>query len=189
MAIKEHKAMNGNKGKAANSEISDLRHEFAKKFEELSPVRPEIHYYKPEVDGEPVPICGILLERREWTTQDGEKSTNFVLALTLPAFLTSPGNPEPSEKPAGSFAYVKEWAGLRDLNRYLPVVGQHGFESVSEVLIVPKPSVKLPNGKPMRKFEIRARRMGASDSPVQLLAAPTSPPAMLEAAGDDVIPF
>jgi hypothetical protein len=189
MSIKQNKVMSGNKGNASNSGMLNLPDEFLKKFENLAPVRPEIYYYKPEVDGQTVPICGILLERREWTNQDGEKSTNFVLALTLPAILTSPGNPEPSEKAAGSFAYVKEWADLRELNRYLPVVGQHGFESVSEVLIVPKSSVKLPNGKPMRKFEIRARRMEASDSPVQLMAAPTRQPAMLEAAGDDMLPF
>jgi len=178
--------MNGNKSKASGP---GLPAEFAKKFEDLAPVRPEIHYYKPEVDGEPVPICGILLERREWTTQDGEKSSNFVLALTLPTLLASPGNPEPSEKPAGSFAYVKEWAALKDLNRYLPVQGPNGFESVSEVLIVPKAMQKLPNGKPKRRFEIRARRIQASDSPVQLLAAPTLPAPALSESQDDVIPF
>lgn len=161
---------------------------WAKKFEELAPVRPEIHYYRPEIDGEAVPICGILLERREWTNQEGETSKNFVFALTLPCRLFSAGNPEPSEYQAGSFAFVKEWAQLRDLNRYLPTVGANGYESVTEILIVPK-AIEKRNGKPMRRFEVRARRLGANDSPVGLLAAPTAQPVrMLEEASDE-IPF
>jgi len=165
---------------------------WAEKMAELAPVAPELYVHRPDRDGEPNPIAGILLERRELRYKDGRDGAMYVLATTLPTWLWDGDLDQWFEAPAGSFALVAERKALEDLRRYLPTQGPNGFESVCEVAIVPKNRVKLAGGKTMWRFDIRGRKLQAAASPVALLAPPTSAAKQLPAASEEAfepLPF
>jgi hypothetical protein len=173
--------------KKIEQDAADL---WASKLEGMAPVAPELFAHRPEHEGKPNPIAGILMERRTVRYKDGREGVQYVLATTLPTYLVGDDG-EAELQPEGSFALVSERADLRSLARYLPQVGPNGFEAVCEVVIRPLKKVPLKGGKTMWKFDVRGRQLRAADSPVTLLAAPTHASAQLESAehGDDVIPF
>lgn len=162
----------------------------ADKIAGMAPVTARIYYHRLEHDGELNTIAGILTERRETHYKDGTTGFYFVVCLTHPCWLAGDDN-EPFEAPKGTFAKVKELAGLKDLARYLPVVGAQGFESVCEIVIIPLGKIAIGGGKTMWKFDTFAKKIAAKDSPVTLLAAPTSqaPLGAGRDQADDVIPF
>lgn len=176
-----------------SDQAGNMGADLAKKLSELAPVAPEIHYYRPETDAGPVSIVGVLVERRTYKRKDGSEGANFVFVTTIPTMLFARDEEDPSLQPAGSFALVTEWKVLEELRRYLPIVGPNGFESVCEVAVIPKKPKKLRNGGTMKDFEIRARRLEAARSPVELPAAPTAPSvALLSASSEsesEEIPF
>lgn len=177
--------------KKADSKATEINSELLEKLAQMAPVSPELYAHRPEVDGTPNPIAGILMERREVTYKDGRSGGMFLIATTVPCWLWGDDG-EPFEAPKGSFALVPERAGLKDLVRYLPTHGPGGFENVCEVLVRPLRKVSIGGGKTMWKFETFAKKIAAKDSPVTLLAAPTSHAPLLGAAheqADDVIPF
>ena len=176
--------------KKSETKSAEMNSELLEKLAQMAPVSPELYAHRPEVDGVPNPIAGILMERREVTYKDGRSGGMFLLATTAQCYLWGDDG-EAFEAPKGSFALVPERAGLKDLGRYLPTHGSQGFDSVCEIIVKPLRKVQIGGGKTMWKFETFARKIAAKDSPVTLLAAPTSSAPLLGAAheADDVIPF
>ena len=165
--------------------------ELADKLAGMAPVGARIYYHRLEHDGEGNTIAGILTERRETINKkDGSTGFEYVVCLTMPSYLSGDDG-EPFEAPKGTFAKVPEKAGLKDLARYLPVIGAQGFESVCEIVIRPLGKIPIGGGKTMWKFDVFAKKLAAKDSPVTLLAAPTSqaPLGAGRDQADDVIPF
>ena len=170
---------------------SNTNTELADKLAGMAPVSARVYFYRFEHDGELNTIAGILTERRETINKKEDKiDFEYVVCLTMPCLLVGDDN-EPFEAPKGTFAKVTERAGLKDLARYLPMVGAEGFESVCEIVIRPLGKIPIGKGKTMWKFDVFAKKLAAKDSPVTLLAAPTSqaPLGAGRDQADDVIPF
>lgn len=164
--------------------------QFAEIFAGMAPVAPEVHYYNFETaDGKHNPIAGIVLERRERENPEGQRWGQYLIATTAPALLIDRDSKEEFLAPKGTFALVTEKVALRELRRYLPVVGDSGFESICEVAIRPKGQVSIGQGRKMWKFDLGARRLRAADSPVELLAPATSTAPLELEASHEVTPF
>jgi len=148
----------------------------------MTPLSAEYFAHRPEHNGSPNPVAGILMQRRQIRYKDGREGWQFIVALTAEAWLWD-DNGEPFLAVAGVYALVPERAGLLELHGYLPAGDQ-----VVEVLIEPLRKVPLGGGKTMWKFHVRGRRLNRSESPVQLMLA-ANETAQTSGADDDVIPF
>lgn len=178
---------------ADTNALSEIEKALAEKMKGMNPVAPELHAHRPEIDGKPNPICGILVGKRNVVYKDGREGSMFVIATTLDTMLWDRDEDEAFLAPKGTYALVPERADLAQLNSYLPSIGINGFESVVEVVIVPKKKVSIGGGRTMWKFEIHGRSIAPDQAGVALIAAPTSKPVKALPAAEtsisDDLPF